>query len=101
MSIKTQLSNDQSTYIIQISGMFDFTMLNAFRQAYDNSNERGKKYVIDMRDVMTIDSSALGMLLNMKRTLNCDDKAIKIINCNQFVKKIFQITHFEKKFSIE
>jgi anti-anti-sigma factor len=56
---------------------------------------------VDMRETSAIDSSALGMLLNMKRFLNKSDKEIKIKNCNQVVKKVFQITNFNQKFTIE
>jgi len=100
MNIRTELSDDQ-TFIISISGIFNFALLNAFRQAYANPSGKVRSYIIDMKNVSTIDSSALGMLLYMKRALNCEDRTIRIINCNTIVKSIFQITHFDKKFLIE
>lgn len=54
-----------------------------------------------MRKTDTVDSSALGMLLNMKKYLNKEDGEIHIINCNKFVGKILDITNFKKKFSID
>ncbi len=101
MSIETIFSEDKSVLVVGIKGKFDFTLLNEFRQVYNNDAAKSAKVTIDMRDTSTIDSSALGMLLNMQRFLKKKDGAISIINCNQDVKKIFQITHFGRKFTIE
>jgi len=99
--IEAKLSNDNQVLVISIKGIFDFSMLNEFRQAYSTNVDAPVKVIIDMRDTTSINSSALGMLLNMQRHLKKDDREIEIINCNDVVKKIFNITHFNKKFSIE
>ena len=101
MTIETKLSEDGKLLVIRIKGNFDFTMLNEFRQTYCDVAKGVNNYMVDMRDTSTIDSSALGMLLNMKRHLNLQDGEIKIINCNPTVKKVLRITNFNKKFSIE
>lgn len=101
MSISTKLSTDDDLLVISITGKFDFTLLNEFRNAYSNDADRAGNYIVDMRNVSTIDSSALGMLLNMNRYLGSPDKEIRIINCNEVVKKVFHITSFNKKFTIE
>lgn len=101
MSINTKLSDDGSSLVISIEGNFDFSLLNTFRQAYVENNEKQVKVIINMRKTLSIDSSALGMLLNMKKYLNKADGEIKIMNCNQVVKKVFHITNFNKKFAIE
>ena len=100
MYIKTEFSEDKEVYTITIDGTFDFNSLNSFRQAYSEEDINAAKIVIDMRKTSTIDSSALGMLLNMQRHLNQADGEISIVNCNPIVAKIFAITHFGKKFSI-
>ena len=101
MSIDVQLNTDNNTYTITINGLFDFKLANAFRDAYSNISGRDIGVVVDMRNVTCIDSSALGMLLIMKKTLDLPDRAIKIINNNEYVGKIFRITRFDKKFCIE
>lgn len=100
MNVNTALSQDKEVYTITVEGTFDFNSLNSFRQAYTEDNIKTAKVVIDLRQTSTIDSSALGMLLNMQRHLNKADGEISIINCNSIVAKIFAITHFGKKFSI-
>lgn len=100
MNVTTKFSENNTVFTISISGSFDFNSLNSFRQAYSSEEVQSAKIIIDMRSTETIDSSALGMLLNMQRNLNKSDGEISIINCNPVVAKIFAITHFGKKFNI-
>ena len=105
MSISTRFSADKKVYTISIEGDFEFSRLNEFRKAYTdehNENEiQSAKIVIDLDKTNTIDSSALGMMLNMQKTLNKADREISIINSNDIVAKILHITNFEKKFNVE
>jgi HptB-dependent secretion and biofilm anti anti-sigma factor len=101
MNIDVSFSEDDAILIISIKGKFDFSLLNEFRQAYTQYKETTNKAIVDMRSTSTIDSSALGMLLNMQRYLGKADGEVSIINCNQDVRKVFQITRFDKKFNIE
>jgi anti-anti-sigma regulatory factor len=48
-----------------------------------------------------MDSSALGMLLNMKKNLTGKVETIQISNCQPQLKKILQISRFDKKFDID
>jgi len=101
MNIKSTLSDDNKILIIEIKGKFDFSLLNTFRDSYNKYSEIPNTAIVDMRQTSSIDSSALGMLLNMQRYLCKEDRDIKIINCNEEVNKVFEITCFDKKFTIE
>ena len=101
MSVDTAI-NDNGVFTIAIEGDFLFSSLNEFTKAYEKKEaESAKEIVIDMKKALTVDSSALGMLLNMQQHLNKADRDIKIINCNKFITNIFNITSFSKKFTIE
>jgi len=105
MSVKSSASNDKNTLEICIEGSFDFNLLNDFRDAYrDKINSTTKKlyahYIVNLRSTSSIDSSALGMLLNMKRSLDKKDKEIHITHCRDQIKKILIISRFDKKFTI-
>jgi anti-anti-sigma factor len=101
MAVRTNLSQTGDTITISIDGKFDFGSLTEFRQAYSENHERISKYVVDMRGTDTMDSSALGMLLNMKKFLNKQDREIQITNCRPALKKILMIARFDKKFMID
>lgn len=100
MRVKSEISGDGAILTLRISGKFDFSLLNEFRQAYSSESARHARVVVDFREVSSIDSSALGMLLNMQRNLDKADGEIELINCNQDIKKILKIVRFDKKFII-
>ena len=101
MSVETRVSED-NVFTISIKGDFNFLLLNEFRDAYSCEDAlKARKHVVDLAKTSTIDSSALGMLLNMQRHLEKGDGEITLINPNEVVQKIFNITHFGKKFNIE
>lgn len=101
MSINAEFSGNKSIYTIFISGDFNFSMLREFKNSYAVASVAEAKVIIDFRETDMIDSSALGMLLNMQKDLNKADQEITIINSKDFVRKILTITNFEKKFTIE
>lgn len=101
MSITSRYIDTAAEYQIVLSGKFDFSYLNEFRTAYETAPTEAKLYVIDMRSVDMIDSSALGMLLKMKRSLNLSDGEIQIINCSDNVEKILKIAKFDLMFAIQ
>lgn len=83
---------------IQLAEKFDFDFVDEFRDVYNDS--AAKSFVIDFRNTEYMDSSGLGMLLNMRRALGDGAVPIKLINCRPQVKKILLISRFETKFDI-
>ena len=101
-NVVARLSDNDMTFTIGVNGDFNFSLLHEFKNAYSNTEMSSvKTIIIDMRMTETVDSSSLGMLLNMKKDLNKSDGEIHIINCNKFVSNILEITNFKKKFSID
>ncbi len=101
MSITIKSLTD-GQYEISLDETFDFNCVEEFRKAYESVDlSKAKKFIIDFRSTHYMDSSALGMLINMQKFWqgNCSD--IRIINTNPQVKKIFAISRFDKKFTIE
>ncbi len=101
MPITTFTSDDDNEITINVSGRFDFRLVQEFREAYSGINNPNATVIIDMHDAEYMDSSALGMLLNMQKKLDMDRSRIRIINCRPHIKKVFTISRFDKKFTIE
>lgn len=101
MSLTASKSADGEILTIQIKGKFDFNLVQCFRQAYADLDATVKRVVIDLRETDYMDSSALGMLLNMKKNLTDRVESIQISNCQPQLKKILQISRFDKKFDID
>jgi anti-anti-sigma factor len=92
------VSDSAGVLLIAIEGRFDFNILQEFRDAYSEKEGSQGQFVIDLAQTEYIDSSALGMLLNMKNHLGAEDRQIEIKNCQPNLMKIFSIAHFDKKF---
>lgn len=101
VSISSRFIDKVGEFQIILSGRFDFSFLNEFRNVYEAAPTETQRYVVDMRSVDMIDSSALGMLLKMKRSLSLADGDIQIINCSDNVEKILKIAKFDLMFTIQ
>ncbi len=100
MGITARTSEDGSELKIGIDGRFDFSSHQDFRQAYENTKSDLVSYIVDMNATTYLDSSALGMLLLLRDHAGGDHANIRIINCNEDVKKILTISNFEQLFEI-
>ena len=86
---------------IQLDEKFDFSAVGEFRKLYETVTSVPKKIItIDFKNTRYIDSSALGMLINVRSYFS--DQGVKVVlaNTNDQVRKIFSISKFETKFDI-
>jgi len=96
MSIETKTDNNVVTIVLDKH--FDFDTVADFRTAYTNTE--GARYIIDFRSTDYMDSSGLGMLLNMRRFLGDGSVPIELINCRPQIKRVLSISRFESIFEI-
>jgi anti-anti-sigma factor len=99
--ITTRFAAQQDELTIEVSGPFNFDDIATFRAAYEELQQPPQQIVVDMRQVEGIDSAVLGMLLSMQRKLGLARGAIRIVNAPADVRRILDITHLDKKFTIE
>lgn len=100
MGITSELTDNDTTLVIKVDEKFDFGKVQGFRDAYDNLPEKVKVIEVDLSDTEYMDSSALGMLLNMQKTLSDRQIEYKITHCRAQVSRILKISRFDKKFVI-
>ena len=96
MNLSADVKDEVLTIVL--ADRFDFDCVDEFRQAY--LDKPAKACVVDFRNTEYMDSSGLGMLLNMRRSLGEGKVSIKLINCRAQVKKVLLISRFETKFEI-
>ncbi len=101
MAITSTFSADSGDLVIAISGRFDFSSHQEFRGVYENVDVKSGAYVIDLANSSYLDSSALGMLLMLRDYAGGDEANVSIINCNNDVKKILNVSNFEQLFTIK
>ena len=100
MSISSHYNKEEKQVTINISGRFDFSVLDDFRKSYMDYNQVNN-YIIDLKKTQYLDSSALGMLLGLRDFAGGDDASISIINTNDEIEKILKITRLNELFLLE
>ena len=98
-SLTAQFSADGAQLTIKPHGHFGFSIYEKFRAAYERGS-RETHYVVDLADVASMDSSALGMLLVLRDQQGGDHARVEITHCSGEVRKILQIANFDRLFRI-
>jgi len=97
MSVAISKSDDGKIVNIKIDGRFDFSVHKDFRNAYKDCSD-AEKYRVNLSETEYLDSSALGMLLLLKKHA---DSNVVIESPNDEVKRVLTIANFDKVFTIE
>lgn len=84
---------------IAISGRFDFNQNEAFRRAYE-AHPAGTHFVVDMARVQYVDSSALGMLLLLRKHAGNSKDGVRLLHSSKDVARVLEIARFDQMFTI-
>lgn len=101
MDITSSYRNQGKTLVIDVSNKFDFSKVEEFRNAYSELKSETTQITIELSRTEYMDSSALGMLLNMQKALSERNLSYTIENARPQVAKILKISRFDKKFEIK
>ena len=101
MEIRSSYQNQGQTLIIDVGTKFDFSKVEDFRNAYDKIDDDVSHIAVDLSQTEYMDSSALGMLLNMQKSLANKELSYSIENARPQFAKILKISRFDKKFDIK
>ncbi len=99
MPVTSLLSSDRQELTIFVEGHFDFKAHQDFRDAYEHLGPE-QRYIVDLKGVQYLDSSALGMLLLLRDHAGGEYARVRLINCSGDVHKILAISNFSKLFHI-
>jgi len=87
---------------IAVGEIFDFHCVQSFKRCYEGVDyDTVTRVIIDFGNTRYMDSSALGMLLNVKAYANNRGAEIVLKNTNLQINKILSIARFDKLFEIE
>ncbi len=100
MGFQTRLSQDGREVTLEMPERFDFSVHTEFRKAYENNNS-ARKYIINLGRTRYMDSSGLGMLLQLREYLGGDTSSIRIKNGDENIKEILAIANFDKMMQID
>jgi anti-anti-sigma factor len=86
--------------VLKLSGSFDFKFFQEFRRLYEPALNNSDIYTIeiDLNNVEYIDSSALGMLLQLRE--KASDKKIVLSHCPASVREVLEVANFNRLFEL-
>ena len=100
MPISNTLSENGQQVTINISGRFDFTTHEDFVTAYKAYPKGEKDYVVDLSGAEYMDSSAMGMLLQLREHSSKQPQSVILANGNDAIREILRIANFGKLFTV-
>ena len=98
MTINKQVNGDELT--IALEGTLDTTSAPELQQVLDDSMGDVRSIVFDFTKVSYISSFGLRVLLYAHKNMN-NKGGIKIININELVREVFDVTGFSDILNIE
>mgnify|MGYP000297743516 CR=1 FL=1 len=99
MAIYSDYNKDKNLLVINVEGRFDFSCHKEFRDSYKDIDPESE-FVLNMKKMNYLDSSALGMLLLLRDFSGGDKGKIILENCNETVAKVLAIANFDRLFVI-
>jgi len=87
------------TVTIQVTGRFDFATHQDFLKAYNQLPKGEKRFVVDLSGAEYMDSSAMGMLLQLRGHAK-NDEQVELKNGSDGIKEILRIANFDKLFKV-
>lgn len=93
-------SEENNTVTIEVKGRFDFSAHQDFIQSYRDLPKGEKQFVVDLSAAEYMDSSAMGMLLQLREHANKTGR-VKLQNANDSIREILKIANFDKLFDVE
>ena len=100
MKLVKHTSDNGNVVTIYIPERFDFGLHGEFRKLYE-TEQNSKDVVLDMNKTQYMDSSALGMMLQLKEFTDSNNSKVSVANANNNILQIMQIAHFDKSFTIK
>ena len=95
-----EINSEVVDFEIYIKGEIDLNTIDQIEKVLEEGLETNKNILIDMKDVRFIDSTGIGLLVKIYKSLKSKGNSIQIINARENVRKVFRITCLEEEFNM-
>lgn len=96
-----KIVNEDNLQTINLIGDLDVYSEDDFKTFIEEEIDPNKDITIDLKDLEYLDSTGLGMFMNIYKMVNDNGKDIKIINAKDNIQKLFKITDLTDLFDME
>jgi HptB-dependent secretion and biofilm anti anti-sigma factor len=85
--------------VFHIIGRFDYAS-GVELKTLAKSQRKAKEYVIDLKEVSYINSSAFGVMLAIREIFEIENSDIFLINASPDIRKMLSIVNFDQLFTV-
>ena len=85
--------------MLSIEGDFTFDLHQKFRNAY-KGYEKNQRFTVDLSKANYMDSSGLGMLVQLREFAGGDSAHVKITGANEVISQVLAVAKFNKLFTL-
>ncbi|MDZ7805180.1 STAS domain-containing protein [Thiohalophilus sp.] len=100
MSVSSEHVNNGKECLIRIGDKLVYRLYREFRQAYTDCDPATELITVDLQNTRYIDSSALGMMLLLKKHARDNQRQIRLINVSDTILRAFEIVQLDTEFEI-
>lgn len=100
MSLSVNTEAKQGSLIVHVGGELDVYTAPQLQEAVDQAFAGGGLVILDLSDVHFIDSTALGVLVEVHQRSHSENAELRLVVSDPMVFKIFRVTGFDGVFSI-
>lgn len=100
MAITCTEAADGKRVTIEVVGRFDFAAHQDFARAYKQYPRSSRTFVVDLSRADYMDSSAMGMLLQLREHSDRNAGGVTLANSNAGIREILRIANFDKLFQV-
>ncbi|MDF3981061.1 STAS domain-containing protein [Luteibacter sp. PPL201] len=100
MAINVHHDTEQGALTLHLGDRFDFSIHRAFHDVCLGDIPPARSYVLDLEEVTTMDSSALGMLMLLREHAGGDRAEIRLVNASPQLRNTLRIAGFDKLFTV-
>jgi len=87
------------TVTIAVQGRFDYLLHREFLNAYHAEPKGERQFVIDLAATESLDSAALGMLLQLRGHARANS-VVELRNGSESIREVLQSASFDKLFAL-
>ncbi len=89
LEVKTSKKNGQT--VIDLIGEMDIATVDKFKMAVEEARDGAPGMVFNMAELTFVDSTGVGGLLNVIKSLKYDDIDVRVINVSDEVYEVFDL----------
>ncbi|MHB9095299.1 MAG: STAS domain-containing protein [Eubacteriales bacterium] len=89
--LDVQVSTDGKNKILRLVGELDIATVDRFKKSVDEAREDVSGMILDMAKLGFVDSTGVGGLLNVVKSLRKDSVEVKVCNVSAEVYEVFDL----------